>query len=111
MRNPIGTASWALFLVTLFSTAPAAAQVTTTVAGKGTIGPGGGGGPSTSAQFFGPTGVAVESAGNVYVADYCGVRLVDATTGIISTVAGNGTCGFSGDGGAATSAGVLAGRI
>jgi DNA-binding beta-propeller fold protein YncE len=52
------------------------------------------------------TGVAVDSSGNIYIADRMNerIRMVTASTGIISTVAGNGTGGYSGDGGAATSA-------
>jgi sugar lactone lactonase YvrE len=61
---------------------------------------------ATSAQLSGPTGVAFDSSGNVYIADSGGhrIRMVTASTGIISTIAGTGTWGFSGDGGAATSA-------
>ncbi len=62
--------------------------------------------PATNAEFGNPTGVAVDKAGNVYISDnnnHC-IRKVDATTGIIKTVAGNGFAGYSGDGGPATSA-------
>jgi N-acetylneuraminic acid mutarotase len=78
-----------------------------TVAGNGTAGYSGDGGPATSAELFGPSGVAVDHSGNVYIADYeynC-VRKVTASTGIITTAAG--ICnqgGYSGDGGPATSA-------
>jgi sugar lactone lactonase YvrE len=53
-----------------------------------------------------PNGVAVDSAGNIYIADTENnrIRMVAAGTGIITTVAGNGTQGYSGDNGAATSA-------
>jgi trimeric autotransporter adhesin len=77
-----------------------------TVAGNGTEGYSGDGGAATSAELTWPEGVAVDTAGNIYIAD-CGnnrIRKVTASTGIISTVAGNGTRGYSGDGGAATSA-------
>ena len=76
-----------------------------TVAGDGTFGFGGDGGPATSAQLSFPTGVAVDSSGNLFIADTANhrIRKVD-TSGTISTVAGNGTAGFSGDGGPATSA-------
>jgi sugar lactone lactonase YvrE len=78
----------------------------TTVAGNGTPGYSGDGGAATSAELYGPTGVAVDSSGNIYIADYENnrIRKVSASTGVISTIAGNGTAGYSGDGGAATSA-------
>jgi len=77
-----------------------------TVAGTGTSGYSGDGGPATSAKIGQVKGIAVDSAGNVYFPDstYCVVRELNVSTGNISTVAGNGTCGFAGDGAAATSA-------
>jgi len=77
----------------------------TTVAGNGTVGYSGDGGPATSATLQSPGAVAVDGSGNLYVADQNNnvVRKV-ATNGIITTVAGNGTAGYSGDGGLATSA-------
>jgi streptogramin lyase len=84
----------------------AATGVITTVAGNGAEGYSGDGGAATSATLFYPSGVAVDGAGNLYIADAfddC-IREVSAATGIINTVAGNGTAGYSGDGGAATSA-------
>jgi uncharacterized protein (TIGR03437 family) len=78
----------------------------TTVAGTGNSGFNGDGGPATSALLGGPAAVAVDAAGNLYIADasnYC-VRKV-STSGTITTVAGvGGVAGFSGDGGPATSA-------
>jgi len=75
------------------------------VAGNGTMGYSGDGGPATSAALNTPTGVAVDSSGNIYIADGGNQRIRKVTpAGIISTVAGNGTMGFSGDGGSATSA-------
>jgi sugar lactone lactonase YvrE len=76
--------------------------VITTVAGNGTAGFSGDNGPATSAQLNGPSAVAVDSAGSLYIADYNRVRKV--SDGVITTVAGNGTAGFSGDNGSATSA-------
>jgi len=76
------------------------------IAGNDTLGYSGDGGPALLAQFGQPHGVAVDSAGNVYVADIGDnvVRKITAGTGIISTFAGTGTYGHTGDGGPATSA-------
>ncbi len=75
------------------------------VAGDGTFGYAGDGGPATSAELAEPLGVVRDGAGNLYIADGQNnvVRKVD-TYGNISTVAGNGTAGYTGDGGPATSA-------
>ena len=83
----------------------AAGGIITTVAGNGTTGFSGDGGPATSAFLDSPYGVAVDASGNLFIADYGNnrIRKVSAS-GIITTVAGNGTTGFSGDGGPATSA-------
>jgi len=78
--------------------------VITTVAGNGTQGFSGDNGPATSAQFYELGGVAVDSAGNLYIADSANFRIRKVTNGVITTVAGNGTQGFSGDGGPATNA-------
>lgn len=77
----------------------------TTLAGNGTAGYSGDGGFATSAELNNDSGVAVDAAGNVYIGDNFNerVRVVD-TTGYIYTVAGNGTGGYSGDGGVATAA-------
>jgi uncharacterized protein (TIGR03437 family) len=78
--------------------------VITTVAGTGALGFGGDGGPATSAQLYEPTGVAVDSAGNLFIADWGNQRIRKVSGGVITTVAGNGALGFSGDGGPATGA-------
>ena len=76
-----------------------------TVAGNGSIGYSGDGGAATNAKLFSPFAVSVDSIGNLFIDDQANFRIrkVD-TNGIISTVAGNGTAGYSGDGGVATNA-------
>ncbi len=78
----------------------------TTIAGTGTPGYSGDGGPATSAAITFPAGVAVDRAGNVYITDFGNERVRKVTAnGTIVTVAGNGTFGGSaGDGGAAVNA-------
>ena len=79
--------------------------VISTVAGNGTAGFGGDGGPASAAQLNTPTGVAVDAVGNLYIADTNNHRIRMMTpSGVISTIAGNGTAGFGGDGGPAVSA-------
>ena len=76
-----------------------------TIAGNGTAGFGGDLGFATSAKLQNPSGIAVDSAGTLYIADKANNRIRKViTTGIINTIAGNGTAGFSGDGGIATAA-------
>ena len=77
----------------------------TTIAGTGEFGFSGDGGPAVEAELYDPLGVAVDSAGNVYIADYRNrrIRKVDST-GTITTIAGTGEFGFSGDGGPAVEA-------
>ena len=77
----------------------------TTIAGSGGYKYAGDGGPATMAQFD-PAGIAVDSAGNLYIADSSNsrIRKITAATGVISTVAGNGVYGLGGDGGPATAA-------
>ena len=79
--------------------------IITTVAGNGTAGYSGDGGPATNARLCWPSDVAVDASGNLYIADWYNhrIRKVD-TSGIITTVAGNGTASYSGDGGPATNA-------
>ena len=75
----------------------------TTVAGNGSKGYSGNGGPAIEAQLTSPTGLAFDAAGNLYIGDGGSVRML-SRDGIISTVAGNGVIGYAGDGGPATSA-------
>ena len=80
--------------------------VISTVAGTGgTEGYSGDGGAATKATLMAPLGVALDGAGNLYIADYYGwIREVNASTGVITTLAGNGSNGYTGDGGPATAA-------
>jgi len=80
-----------------------------TVAGDGQTGgegPVGDGGPATSAHLFMPSDVQISSSGDIYIADmhHNRVRRVDARTHVITTIAGNGRFGASGDDGPATAA-------
>jgi hypothetical protein len=101
----------ALAFVAAF-TANAYAQTTqppqftiSTVAGNGIAGFSGDGGLAINAAINNPRGVATDKAGNVYIADHGNARIRKVSPdGIITTVAGNGTDGFSGDGGTAISA-------
>ena len=79
------------------------AGIILTVAGNGSPGYSGNGGPAIAAQLNAPSGVAIDGVGNLYIADYANnvVRKVD-TSGIISLYAGTGTPGYTGDGFAAT---------
>ncbi len=76
------------------------------VAGNGASGFSGDGGPATSASLNHPVSFTTDAAGNLYIADTHNhrIRRVLASSGVITTVAGDGTAGFSGDGGPATAA-------
>jgi uncharacterized protein (TIGR03437 family) len=79
--------------------------VATVVAGTGVFGYAGDNGPAASALLYAPSGVAVDPDGNVYIADTNNQRIRKVLTdGTITTVAGNGNPGYSGDNGLATSA-------
>ena len=82
-----------------------ASGIITTIAGTGVPGFSGDGGPATSAQLKDPYQVSFDNAGNIYIPDAANnrIRKIDAA-GIITTVAGNGTQGSSGDGGPAVNA-------
>ena len=75
-----------------------ASGIITTKAGTGFAGYSGDGGPATKATLFGPELLAMDSSGNLYIADSGNnaVRRVDAATGVITTYAGNGYPSFSG---------------
>jgi uncharacterized protein (TIGR03437 family) len=80
--------------------------IITTVAGNGNFGYSGDGGAATSAELSDPKGLALDSAGNLYIADHDNsvIRMVEPAKGFIYTIAGNHTFGYNGDGGPATSA-------
>ena len=80
----------------------------TIVAGSEMMGFSGDGGPARDAELEAPAAVAFDSKGNLYIADHNNLRIrrVEAKTGVITTIAGNGTRGLSGDGGPAIEAGL-----
>jgi sugar lactone lactonase YvrE len=81
------------------------AQTITTVAGTGVRGYGGDGGQAATSELYGPTGIATDAGGNIFVNDIrtSRIRKIDAA-GIITTIAGNAVPGYSGDGGPASAA-------
>jgi uncharacterized protein (TIGR03437 family) len=91
-------------VVCLCSAAWSQQYIITTIAGNGTAGFAGETGDAKSAQLSFPSGLAVDSKGNLYIADTANHRVRVISGGNISTVAGNGTAGTSGDKAAATSA-------
>jgi sugar lactone lactonase YvrE len=80
--------------------------IMTAIAGNGTAGFSGDGGPAINAQLAGPFGITLDAEGNLFIADFNNqrIRRVERRTGIIDTVAGNGVDGFSGDYGPPTEA-------
>ena len=95
-----------LCCVTLIFSAKVGGQIITTVAGNGITGYTGDGGLAINAELNQPVDVNFDASGNMYIADSRNnvVRKVNAKTGIIATIVGNGTQGFSGDSGLATQA-------
>ena len=81
-------------------------SVLATPVGNGTQGYAGDNGLATSAELYWPESLVVDSSGNIYILDQGNsvIRKVAASTGVISTIAGNGTAGYSGDGGQAINA-------
>lgn len=76
------------------------------IAGNGSAGYSGDLGPATAAELNNPTGVRLDGAGNLYISDFAAnvVRKVDVASGMIQTIAGSGSSGYSGDGGSAMAA-------
>ncbi len=84
-----------------------AAGIISTFAGTSTGGFSGDGGPATAANMYDPRGIAIDGPGNVYIADRGNGRIRKInTSGVISTFAGNGSFGYSGDGSPATAAAI-----
>jgi sugar lactone lactonase YvrE len=82
------------------------AQIISTIAGTGSIGHSGDGGQATLAQLNTPGGVALDVEGNIYISEASNYIRKISTFGIITTIAGNGSSGDTGDGGAATDASI-----
>ena len=78
--------------------------ITTIIAGNGYLSFSGDNGPAANAQFYQPEGIAIDSAGRMYIADTQNNRVRMISNGVITTVAGTGISGFSGDNGQATNA-------
>jgi uncharacterized protein (TIGR03437 family) len=78
--------------------------IITTVAGTGTRGFSGDSAPATAAQLNQPSGIALDSAGNLYIADTFNLRIRKVTNGTITTIAGNGAQGIAVENGPATAA-------
>jgi hypothetical protein len=114
-NQAVGVGTNAAFSVSVSGTGPFAYQwqfdgtnlpnIITTVAGNGTGGYSGDGGVATNAELDNPYGVTMDGYGNLFIADTLNNRIREVgTNGIITTVAGNGSRGYSGDGGVATNA-------
>ncbi len=97
-----GLAAWGV--PAALAQAPATTYTISTVAGNNTRGFTGDGSTATAAQLGGPYAVAVDGSGNLYISDQFNFRIRQVTSGTISTVAGTGTSGFSGDAAKATAA-------
>ena len=102
---PIPTCCRLLLFFVIFSITSTQAQNITTIAGNHTNGFSGDGGNATAAALNAPSGIAVSTSGDVYFCDQTNNRIRKiSTSGIITTIAGSGTAGSTGDGGAATAA-------
>ena len=99
-----------ILLLLLMSPVFAKAQIITTVVGTGVLGYSGDNGPATAAKLHDGAGVVFDTSGNLYVSSGGRIRKIN-TLGIITTIAGTGSSGYSGDGGPATSAMMSQGGI
>jgi len=97
--------SFCSFLILMLCCIDSRAQIISTIAGTGTPGYSGDGGPAVSATFNFPFGIAIDNARNIYIADHENnvIRKINSA-GVVSTFAGTGAVGYSGDGGPATAA-------
>jgi trimeric autotransporter adhesin len=87
------------------SNTASAVDIITAFAGTGKPGDAGDGGPALAAQFVNPRGMAFDAAGNLYIVDENAARIRKVSrAGIVTTIAGDGTPGFAGDGGPALAA-------
>lgn len=103
MKKTILTSLIYVFFFAILGIIKVNAQIITTYAGSGLAGYIGDGGPASAAKLHWPSGVAIDNGGNAYVTDYSNFRIRKiSSTGIITTIGGNGTSGYSGDGGPAT---------
>src|SRR5262245_8560285 len=99
----IAVANFCLALGLALAQAPLGYTISN-VAGTGSAGFGGDSGSATDAQLYSPAALAFDSSGNLFIADQLNSRVRKITGGTISTVAGKGDRGYSGDGAAATAA-------
>ncbi|HTA84565.1 MAG TPA: SMP-30/gluconolactonase/LRE family protein [Bacteroidia bacterium] len=96
---------FALAVTLPFTNATAQTYDIKTIAGNGTAGFAGDNGNATAAELNNPSGVCADASGNIYVADVSNNRIrMITSSGLITTIVGNGTAGFAGDNGAATAA-------
>lgn len=102
MRSVLHISIAITLLATVLSIQPTQAQTITTVAGNGTAGFAGDGSAATAANINGALGLAVDNAGNLYLADWNNYRIRKVnTSGTINTIAGTGSSTYGGDGGSA----------
>lgn len=101
MRRLILSAVFFIFGLSFFSSK---AQIISTIAGNGQIGYVGDGGQATAAEITWPFGITFDNSNNLYISDYNNCIRKVSSSGIITTIAGNGIAGYSGDGGQATAA-------
>jgi sugar lactone lactonase YvrE len=105
MRPRIALAAVAALVLAAGALAVSGTGTIYTIAGTGAGGDSGDGGKATAATLSAPTGAVLDGAGNLYVADSGNHRIRKVSpAGVITTIAGTGVGGFSGDGGPATSA-------